>query len=309
MKNLKLERPLTFIDVETTGLNTSYDRIVELTVLKIFPDGSEEQKSVRINPEVPIPPAATKIHGITDEDVAHEPPFRRYAKGMLSYLDGCDLAGFGIIRFDIPISSSEFKRAGVELDLEGRRVVDPLFIYHKLEPRDLATAYRTYCGKELEKAHTSAGDARASSEILDALLSVHSDLPSGMDQLHEFCHPREPDWIDDEGRLIQTEKGASASTSGRLGRNISPQRHRTASKAPSDRSRASASISRNSTFVRPRSVALSRSMASIWGDWSVPITLPMAPTRPGRIALTESWGFVSIAAMIQVIRMIRGYLK
>jgi len=207
LKNTQLDRPLAFIDVETTGLNTSYDHVVELTVLKVYPDGSEEQKSVRINPEVPIPPAATKIHGIADEDVANEPPFRRYAKNLLAYLDGCDLAGFGIIRFDIPMLSSEFKRAGLELDLEGRRVVDPLFIYHKFEPRDLATAYRTYCGKELEKAHTSAGDVRASWAILDAQLTAHPDLPSGMDELHDFCHPREPDWIDDEGKLIQTDQG------------------------------------------------------------------------------------------------------
>ena len=119
MKNLKLERPIVFIDVETTGLNTSYDRIIELTVLKIFAEGTEEQKSVRFNPEIPIPPAATKVHGITDEDVAHESPFRRYAKSLIAYLDGCDLAGFGIIRFDIPILVAEFKRTGLELDLEG----------------------------------------------------------------------------------------------------------------------------------------------------------------------------------------------
>lgn len=207
MKNLKLQRQIVFIDVETTGLNTSYDRIIELTVLKISPEGNEEQKSVRFNPEVPIPPAATKVHGITDEDVAHESPFRRYANSLMTYPDRCDLAGFGVIRFDIPILAAEFKRAGLELDLEGRRIVDPLFIYHKLEPRDLAAAYRTYCGKELEEAHTSAADVRASLEILDAQLSAHSDLPGEMDELHEYCHPKDPDWIDDEGRLILTDQG------------------------------------------------------------------------------------------------------
>ena len=140
MKNLKLQRQIVFIDVETTGLNTSYDRIIELTVLKIFPEGTEEQKSVRFNPDFPIPSAATKVHGIKDEDVAQEPPFSKYAKSLMAYLDGCDLAGFGIIRFDIPILAAEFKRAGLELDLEGRRIVDPLLIYHKFEPRDLAAS-------------------------------------------------------------------------------------------------------------------------------------------------------------------------
>ena len=207
MENLKLQRQIVFIDVETTGLDTSYDRIIELTVLKIFPEGTEEQKSVRFNPDVPIPSAATKVHGIKDEDVAQEPPFRKYAKSLMAYLDGCDLAGFGIIRFDIPILAAEFKRAGLELDLEGRRIVDPLLIYHKFEPRDLAAAYRTYCGKELEEAHTSAADVRASLEILDAQLSAHPELPKKIDELHEYCHPREPDWIDDEGRLILTDQG------------------------------------------------------------------------------------------------------
>jgi len=207
MENLKLERPIIFIDVETTGLNTSYDRIIELTVLKIYPEGTEEQKSVRFNPEVPIPPAATKVHGITDENVAHDPPFRKYAKNLMAYLDGCDLAGFGLIRFDIPILSAEFKRVGLELDMEGCRVLDPLFIYHRFEPRDLAAAYRTYCGKELEEAHTSAADVRASIEILDAQLGIHPELPKEMNDLHDFCHPKEPDWIDDDGRLILTDQG------------------------------------------------------------------------------------------------------
>ena len=147
--DIRLDRPIVFVDLETTGLNPSYDRIVEITVIKVHPDGSEEQRTVRINPEMPIPAGATSVHGITDEDVVNQPPFSRYAKNLLAFLDGSDLAGFNAIRFDLPMLRAEFARVGVRFDLEGRNVVDPMAIFHQMEPRDLAAAYKRYYGEYL----------------------------------------------------------------------------------------------------------------------------------------------------------------
>jgi DNA polymerase-3 subunit epsilon len=206
--NLSLDRPIAFIDLETTGLNSSFDRIIELSVLKIHPDGSEEMKSVRVNPEIPISAGATKIHGIKDADVAGEPTFRQYAKNLMAFLDGCDLSGFNAIRFDLPMLRAEFVRVGMELNLENRKVVDPMVIFHQMEPRDLGAAYKKYCGKTLDDAaHTSAGDVRAAMEILDAQVQYYADLGNSMASLHDMCHPKEPDWIDDEGKLLTTNNG------------------------------------------------------------------------------------------------------
>ena len=156
--NLSLNRPIAFIDLETTGLNPSFDRIIELSVLKVHPDGSEEVKSVRVNPEMPISAGATRVHGIKDADVAGEPTFSQYAKNLLAFLDGCDLSGFNAIRFDLPMLRAEFARVGMQFDLENRKVVDPMVIFHQMEPRDLGAAYGKYCGKTLDgAAHTCAG--------------------------------------------------------------------------------------------------------------------------------------------------------
>ena len=150
MKNLRLERPIAFIDLETTGVNPKVDRIVELSVIKFYSDGREEFKTARINPEMAIPASATMIHGITDDDVADKPKFGQYAVSLREFLDDCDIGGFGVKRFDVPILEAEFKRVGVDFMRKGRYVVDALQIYHRLDPRDLAAAYRKYCSKELE---------------------------------------------------------------------------------------------------------------------------------------------------------------
>ncbi len=200
--NLHLDRPLAFIDVETTGLSPAADRIVELTVLKLQPDGTEELKSARLNPQMPIPPEATAIHGITDEDVADKPTFRQYAQSLREFLASCDFGGFNVKRFDLSILEAEFRRAGVEFTTKGCRILDSMFIFHKLEPRDLAAAYRKYCGKEIEDAHTSQADVRAAAEILEAQLERHPELPRDVDALDEFCNPRDPNWIDDEGKFV-----------------------------------------------------------------------------------------------------------
>jgi DNA polymerase-3 subunit epsilon len=206
--NLSLDQPIAFIDLETTGLNSSFDRIIELSVLKVHPDGSEEMKSVRVNPEMPISAGAAKVHGIKDADVAGEPTFRQYAKNLMAFLDGCDLSGFNAIRFDLPMLRAEFARVGMKLNLENRKVVDPMVIFHQMEPRDLGAAYKKYCGKTLDDAaHTSAGDVRAAMEILDAQVQYYPELGRSLTSLHEMCHPKEPDWIDDEGKLLTTDNG------------------------------------------------------------------------------------------------------
>ena len=202
MKHLKFDRPIAFIDVETTGLSPYSDRIVELSILKIHPDGAEEYKSHRINPGIPIPAEATEIHGITDDDVAGEPRFRQYAAGIRDFLDDCDIAGFNVIRFDLPFLEAEFRRAGVEFTRRGRRLLDSQILYHQLEPRDLQAAYLKYCGKELEDAHTAEEDARAAAEILEGQLEMHPELPRDVDKLHAMCNPREANCIDAEGKFI-----------------------------------------------------------------------------------------------------------
>lgn len=205
MKNLQLDRPIAFIDLETTGISLSADRIIELTVLKIHTDGTEELKSTRINPEIPIPAEATSIHGITDDDVADKPIFRQYALSLRDFLNGCDIGGFNVKRFDLPILEAEFRRAEVEFSRRGRRIVDTLVIYHKLDPRDLNAAYRRYCGKQLENGHTSKGDIRATVEILEGQIDMHPELPRDVAGLHDFCGAEELNWIDTEGKFVWSE--------------------------------------------------------------------------------------------------------
>ena len=147
---LKLERSIAFIDVETTGIKPRSDRIVELSVLRIQPDGSQEYKSHRVNPGVTIPADATAIHGITDADVIGEPAFRQYAQSIRDFLEDCDIAGFNVIGFDLPFLEAEFQRAGVEFSRKDHQLVDSMVIFHMKEPRDLEAAYLKYCGRELE---------------------------------------------------------------------------------------------------------------------------------------------------------------
>jgi DNA polymerase-3 subunit epsilon len=203
MKHLKLDRPLIFLDLETTGLNTSIDRIVDITLLKIHPDGREESKTRLINPEMSIPEEAIKVHGITDEKVAGEATFKQIAKGFKEFLEGCDLCGFNIKGYDLPLLEAEFRRVGVQFSRSGRRIIDTQVIFHKYHPRNLEAAYKKYCDKELENSHTSDVDARASAEILNSQLEIHSDLPKDLNSLHEFCcAPGEANWVDPDGKLI-----------------------------------------------------------------------------------------------------------
>ena len=197
---LKLTRPLVFFDLETTGTNITHDRIVEISIVKLMPDGTVVERSRRLNPEMPIPAEATAVHHITDDDVAGEPTFRQVAASLSKLLQGCDIAGFNSNRFDIPLLDQEFHRAGVDFDLNGVRFVDVQNIYHKKEPRTLVAAYRYYCGKELEEAHSALADTRATMEVLMAQLDVYDDLPVELDGLSEFANPNRN--VDLLGRLI-----------------------------------------------------------------------------------------------------------
>lgn len=203
MKNLKLLKPIVFIDLETTGLNPWSDRIVEATFLKIHPDGERESITELINPEIPIPHEATAIHGITDSDVAGKPNFKQCCAEFIAFIADCDIAGFNVKRFDLPFLETEFRRAGVNFSRQNKSIIDALVIYHKLEQRNLEAAYQRYCGKELSGGHSSSTDVTATVEILDAQIALYAELPKDVCGLHEFCcDPGETNWVDPLGRFV-----------------------------------------------------------------------------------------------------------
>lgn len=203
--NLNLKRPIAFLDLETTGINVSNDRIVEFSILKIHPNGKEEWLSSRVNPEIPIPAKTTAIHGIKDEDVVNSPTFREVAKNLANYLEGCDLAGYNAIKFDIPVLAEEFLRANIDFNFTKRRYVDVQVIFHKKEQRTLTAAYLFYCKKELQGAHGSKADTAATYEILKSQLDRYQDLENDIEKLADFsCFNSSVDFA---GRIILDEKG------------------------------------------------------------------------------------------------------
>jgi DNA polymerase-3 subunit epsilon len=173
---LQLKKPLAFIDLETTGTNLGTDRIVEVAIVKILPDGTKSIKRKLINPEIPIPKNASDIHGITDDMIKDAPTFRQIARELKQMLDGCDIAGYNSNRFDIPMLVEEFLRAGVDFDIKGRKLVDVQKIFHLMEQRTLSAAYKFYCNKTLESAHSAEVDASATHEILVAQLERYPVL-------------------------------------------------------------------------------------------------------------------------------------
>jgi DNA polymerase III subunit epsilon len=197
-----LERPLAFFDLETTGVSVQTDRIVEIAVVKLLPKGGVKELTYRVNPEMPIPKEASAVHGIYDADVALEPTFAQLLPRLLDFLRDCDLSGFNVRRFDLPMLLEECRRCGMELDMEGRHVVDALTIFHMKEPRDLTAAYRFYCGKEHTGAHGALADVLATAEVFAAQLTRYEDLPRDIAELETVIHPRDPGWIDDEGKFI-----------------------------------------------------------------------------------------------------------
>ena len=202
---LNLKNPLVFFDLETTGINIVKDRIVEISFVKVYPNGKEESKTSRINPEMPIPPESTAIHGITDEDVKDCPTFKEIAKSLAAQIEGCDLAGYNSNRFDIPLLAEEFLRAGVDIDLNKRKFVDVQTIFHKMEQRTLAAAYKFYCDKSLENAHTAEADTMATYEVLKAQLDRYPELQNDINFLSQYSSYTNN--VDFAGRMVYNDKG------------------------------------------------------------------------------------------------------
>ena len=202
---LNIKNPIVFVDLETTGIDIIKDRIVEIAVLKINVDGKEELKVRRVNPEIPIPPETTAIHGITDEDVKNEPSFKEMAKSLAKFIEGCDFAGFNSNKFDFPLLAEEFLRADIDFDLKKRKFIDVQTIFHKMEKRTLAAALKFYCDKDLENAHSAGADSFATYEVLKAKLERYADLKNDVDFLADFSAQTKN--VDFLGRIILDEKG------------------------------------------------------------------------------------------------------
>lgn len=213
--NLNLANPIVFFDLETTGVNIAKDRVVEISVLKVYPHGKEEQKTIRINPEMPIPKEASAIHGIYDEDVKDCPVFKGIAKELARYIEGCDLGGYNSNRFDIPLLAEEFLRAGVDFDMRKRKFVDVQTIFHKMEQRTLSAAYRFYCDKCLEDAHTAAADTFATYEVLKAQLDRYEGkLENSIEFLSKFSTQNNN--ADFAGFIVFNDKGVEVFNFGKI---------------------------------------------------------------------------------------------
>lgn len=183
---LQLKRPLVFIDLETTGTNLSTDRIVEIAIVKVSTDGTKATKQKFINPQMPIPKSSTEIHGITDDKVKDAPTFKQVANELRQFIDDADFSGYNSNRFDIPMLMEEFLRAGLEIDMANRRMLDVQHIFHMMEKRTLGAAYKFYCEKELEGAHSAEADAAATWEILEAQLVRYEHLGNTLDTILQF---------------------------------------------------------------------------------------------------------------------------
>ena len=184
--NIKLDRPIVFFDLETTGIQIATDRIVEISILKVFPNGNKESWTRLVNPEIEIPKEASDIHGITNERVVTEPKFSELAAKVSTMIEGCDLAGFNSNRFDIPLLAEEMLRAKVNFDMQDRKAIDVQVIFHKKEQRNLGAGYEFYCGKNLENAHSAEADTMATYEILEAQIAKYEDLENDVNFLSEF---------------------------------------------------------------------------------------------------------------------------
>ena len=217
--NLKLKRPIIFFDLETTGVDTARDRIVEISMVKVGVDGQKQVKTRRINPEMPIPAEATAVHGITDEDVKGEPTFKQIAKSLAQFIEGCDFGGFNSNRFDLPVLVEEFMRAGVDVDFKRRKYVDVQNIFHKKEQRTLVAAYKFYCDKDLENAHSAEADTLATYEVLEAQIERYGDIGTTVEELAAFSTHNET--VDFAGRIALNDKGEEVFTFGKYkGRSV-----------------------------------------------------------------------------------------
>lgn len=213
LMNLKLKRPIIFFDLETTGVDAAHDRIVEISMVKVEPDGSKQVKTRRINPEMPIPAEATAVHGISDEDVKDEPTFKQIAKSLAKFIEGCDFGGFNSNRFDLPMLVEEFMRAEVDVDFRKRKFVDVQNIFHKKEQRTLVAAYKFYCDKDLENAHSAEADTLATYEVLEAQIARYGDIGDTIEELAAFSTHGEV--VDFAGRIALNDKGEEIFTFGK----------------------------------------------------------------------------------------------
>ncbi len=204
---------MVFFDLETTGVDTSRDRIVELSMIKVMPDGEKIIKTRRINPQMPIPESSTAIHGISDEDVKDCPTFAQVAKSLEQFIAGCDFGGFNSNRFDLPVLAEEFMRAGVDVDFKRRKFIDVQNIFHKMEQRTLVAAYKLYCGKDLTAAHSAEADTLATYEVLEAQLDKYPELENDVNFLAEFSTRAQT--VDYAGRIIYDDKGVEVFSFGK----------------------------------------------------------------------------------------------
>ena len=215
---LNLKRPLAFFDLETTGVNVASDRIVEISILKALPDGTEDIKTLRINPMMPIPLESSLVHGIYDEDIKHEPTFKQVGEELARFLDDCDLAGYNSNRFDIPVLMEEFLRNGIDFDIENRHFVDVQNIFHQMEQRTLKAAYQFYCGKNIENAHSAEADIKATYEVLKSQIEKYENkewedkkgqiskpVQNNIEALHKFTNLNKP--VDFAARMVYNEDG------------------------------------------------------------------------------------------------------
>lgn len=207
MSLLKLTKPLAAFDIESTGTNAYRDRIIELAIVKQMPYGMSSSYVFRVNPGIHIPEETTAIHGITDEDVKDCKSFKDIVDEVDKILEGCDLAGYNLLKFDIPILQEEFERAGRKFDIDMRKIVDAQKIFHKKEPRDLSAALKFYCNEELVNAHGAEADTVATLKVIEGQLAMYDDLPRDVAGLDEFSNPKDPSWADRSGRLKWNSDG------------------------------------------------------------------------------------------------------
>ncbi len=198
---LQLTKPIAFIDLETTGINISTERIVEIAMVKISPDGGQQIKRKLINPQMPIPKASSDIHGITDEMVKDAPTFKQAANEIKQFIDNCDLAGYNSNRFDIPMLIEEFLRSGLEFTLEGKKLLDVQKVFHMMEQRTLGAAYKFYCNKSLENAHSAEVDATATWEVLEAQVERYPQIGNTVESIVKFTG--EDDIVDFARRFVK----------------------------------------------------------------------------------------------------------
>jgi DNA polymerase-3 subunit epsilon len=204
---INLEKPLAIFDLETTGINITSDRIVEIAIIKVHPDGTEERYCQRVNPQMPIPKNISEIHGIYEEDILNEPTFAEIAETVVIFIGESDLAGYNSNKFDIPVLAEELMRVGSTFDISKRKFVDVQNIFHKMEQRTLAAAYQFYCKKDIENAHNALYDAEATWDVLKAQVERYEDLTNDISFLSEFSKAGNFNLLDFAGRLAIDEDG------------------------------------------------------------------------------------------------------